>query len=214
MITKYGYFTVGLIVFISLVLIAVGLFLSNAILKYTLVLIGLFFIGFTLNFFRDPERKIPQGENLIISPADGKIISIRETFDSEYLNSECFKISIFMSPLNVHVNRIPIAGEVEYLKYYPGKYLVAFEEKSSENNERMTVGLISKFGKIKFTQIAGFIARRIVNELKVGQKVSPGEKFGMIKFGSRVDVFLPKTVNLKINLNQKVFAGETILAEF
>lgn len=214
MITKYGYFTVGLIVFLSLALIAVGLFLSNAILKYILVLIGLFFIGFTLNFFRDPERKIPQGENLIISPADGKIISITETFDSEYLNSECFKVSIFMSPLNVHVNRIPISGEIEYLKYYPGKYLVAFEEKSSENNERMTVGLKSKFGKIKFTQIAGFIARRIVNELKAGQKVTAGEKFGMIKFGSRVDVFLPKTINLKININQKVFAGETILAEF
>lgn len=214
MITKYGYFTVGLIVFLSLVLIAVGFFLSNAILKYILILIGLFLIGFTLNFFRDPERKTPQGENLIISPADGKIISITETFDSEYLNSECFKVSIFMSPLNVHVNRIPISGEIEYLKYYPGKYLVAFEEKSSENNERMTVGLKSKFGKIKFTQIAGFIARRIVNELKAGQKVTAGEKFGMIKFGSRVDVFLPKTTNLKINLNQKVFAGETILAEF
>lgn len=214
MITKYGYFTIGVIVFISLLLIAFGLFLSNAFLKYTFVLIGLFFIGFTLNFFRDPVRKIPQGENLVISPADGKIISITETVDSEYLNSDCLKVSIFMSPLNVHVNRIPISGEIEYLKYYPGKYLVAFEEKSSENNERMTVGLKSKFGKIKFTQIAGFIARRIVNELELGQKVSAGEKFGMIKFGSRVDIFLPKTVNLKIELNQKVFAGETILAEF
>ena len=212
MITKYGYTTLGAVALFSFLLIAIGIFVTNPYLKYILIFLGIFCLGFTLNFFRDPERKSPEGDNLILSPADGKIISIIETYDDEYLKSDCYKISIFMSPFNVHVNRIPISGRIEYLKYYPGKYLVAFEEKSSVNNERMSIGVNSKFGKIKFVQIAGFIARRIVTDLKIDQDVKAGERFGMIKFGSRVDVFLPKNSKIKVNLRQKVYAGETILA--
>jgi len=214
MITKYGYTTLGAVALFSFLLIAVGILVNNPYIKYSLITAGIVIIAFSLNFFRDPERKTPAGENLVISPADGKVISIIETFDDEFLNSNCIRISIFMSPLNVHVNRIPISGKVEYLRYYPGKYLVAFEEKSSLNNERMSIGLTTKFGKVKFTQIAGFIARRIVTELKSGQEVKTGERFGMIKFGSRVDVFLPKNAKIKVNLEQKVYAGETILAVF
>lgn len=214
MITKYGTSTVGIVAIFVFVLIAIGFFITNPYIKYSLFTIGIVFLGFTLNFFRDPERKTPTGNNLVISPADGKIISIIETYDEEYLKSQCIRIAIFMSPLNVHVNRIPISGNVEYLKYYPGKYLVAFEEKSSLNNERMSIGVNSKFGKIKFTQIAGFVARRIVTDLKLNQEVKSGERFGMIKFGSRVDVFIPINAKVKVQLNQKVFAGETILATF
>lgn len=214
MITKYGHTTVGTIAIFVFILVVIGIFITNPYTKYSLFLIGIFILGFTLNFFRDPERKTPEGENLIISPADGKILSVIETYDDEYLQSECIRIAIFMSPLNVHVNRIPIPGKVEHLKYYPGKYLVAFDEKSSLNNERMSIGINSKFGKIKFTQIAGFVARRIVTELNLNQEVKAGERFGMIKFGSRVDVFIPKTAKVKVSPNQKVYAGETILAVF
>lgn len=214
MITKFGYSTVGAIALFSFILITFGIFINNPFIKYLLFVIGIFLLGFTLNFFRDPDRKTPVGENLIISPADGKVISIIETYDEEYLQSECFRIAIFMSPLNVHVNRIPISGRVEYLRYYPGKYLVAFEEKSSLNNERMSTGINSKLGKIKFTQIAGFIARRIINELKLNDEVKAGERFGMIKFGSRVDVFIPKNAKVKVKPEDKVYAGETILATF
>ncbi|NPV12173.1 MAG: phosphatidylserine decarboxylase family protein [Ignavibacteria bacterium] len=214
MITKYGYTTLGYIAILSFLLIAIAIFLTNPYLRYSLIIIGFLILIFTINFFRDPERKTPTGNNLVISPADGKVISIIKTFDDEFLKSECIRIAIFMSPLNVHVNRIPISGKVEYLKYYPGKYLVAFEEKSSENNERMSTGINSEFGKIRFTQIAGFIARRIVNELKVGQEVKAGERFGMIKFGSRVDVYVPLNTSVKVNEGQKVYSGETILAEF
>lgn len=214
MITKFGYTTIGYVSIISFLIIAIGIFLTNPYAKYFLITLGFLLLAFTLNFFRDPERKNPNGNNLVISPADGKIISIIQTFDSEYLQSECNRIAIFMSPLDVHINRIPISGIVEYLKYYPGKYLVAFEEKSSENNERMSTGIASQFGKIRFTQIAGFIARRIVNELKEGQEVIAGQRFGMIKFGSRVDVYIPISAKIKVAENQKVYAGETILAEF
>ncbi len=214
MITKYGTSTVSIIAICVFTLIAIGFFITNPYIKYSLFAIGIVFLGFTLNFFRDPERKTPTGNNLVVSPADGKIISIIETYDDEYLKSQCIRIAIFMSPLNVHVNRIPITGNIEYLKYYPGKYLVAFEEKSSLNNERMSIGVNTKFGKIKFTQIAGFVARRIVTDLNLNQEVKTGERFGMIKFGSRVDVFIPINAKVKVQLNQKVFAGETILAIF
>ncbi|MFN4112154.1 MAG: phosphatidylserine decarboxylase family protein [Ignavibacteria bacterium] len=214
MITKYGYTTVGAVALFSFLLIAIGILITNPYLKYILIVLGIFCLGFTLNFFRDPERNTPDGENLLISPADGKVISVIQTYDDEFLNSDCYKIAIFMSPLNVHVNRIPISGKVEYLKYHPGKYLVAFEEKSSLNNERMSIGINSKFGKIKFTQIAGFVARRIVNDLKLQQEVRAGERFGMIKFGSRVDVFLPKNATIKVKPEDNVYAGETILAIF
>ena len=168
-----------------------------------------------VSFFRDPERKTPNGDDLIISPADGKVFLIRELFENEFILDDAIQISIFMSPLNVHVNRIPISGEVKFLKYIPGKYIVAFEEKSSENNERKIIGIETGDGlKIMVKQIAGFIARRIVCEVKKGDKVKTGQRYGMIKFGSRVDVIMPKNkVEILVSIGQKVKAGETIIAK-
>jgi len=165
----------------------------------------------TLNFFRDPDRKTPAQKGIIVAPADGKIIVIKENISNHFVGEKCNQVSIFMSPLNVHVNRIPISGKVEHLKYHEGKFIAAFEDKASENNERMETGIASSEGRVLFTQIAGFVARRIVNELKVGDEVTIGERFGMIKFGSRVDIFVPSNWESSVKLNDKVYAGETIL---
>ena len=176
-----------------------------------LVIAGLLTI-FVFNFFRDPRRTPPERENIVISPADGKIVLIKDLVESEFLKSEAVQVSIFMSPLNVHVNRFPISGIVKYFRYIPGDYTVAFEEKSSERNERTHIGVEGNGYKVLFKQIAGAVARRIVAEVTVGQKVILGERFGMIKFGSRVDVIMPKKSQVNVRLGEKVRAGETILA--
>ena len=139
---------------------------------------------------------------------------MKEIIDDKFLNDKAKQVSIFMSPLNVHVNRIPIDGKVEYLKYYEGEYLVAFEDKSSEKNERAEFGIKSKYGKVLFRQIAGFIARRIIYDIKDGDSVKIGERFGMIKFGSRVDVIVPLDWKERVKKNDLVTAGETILFEY
>lgn len=211
MFTKYGYTTIGVAAIIAFLLIILSLFVQNNPLKITLIIFAIAVLSFTLNFFRDPDRKIPDKDGIIISPADGKIIVFKENITNPFVGENCNQISIFMSPLNVHVNRIPISGKVEHLKYYEGKFIAAFEDKASENNERMETGITSSYGKVLFTQIAGFIARRIVNELKVGDEVRMGERFGMIKFGSRVDIFVPAKFSPKVKINENVFAGETIL---
>ena len=167
----------------------------------------------TLNFFRDPERKTPARNGIIISPADGKIIITKKNISNEFVGENCSQISIFMSPLDVHVNRIPISGKVEFLKYFEGKFIAAFEDKASENNERMEIGLVTNEGNVFFTQVAGFLARRIVNELQVGDSVKIGERFGMIKFGSRVDVIAHENWTPIAKLNDNVKAGETVLFE-
>ncbi len=214
MITKYGYYTVGTIAIIVLVLIVLAFFLNHSTVKYILIIVPSIFLIFTLYFFRDPNRNIPDNKNLLLSPADGKIISIKSIDFLDSFNSKARKISIFMSPLNVHVNRIPIDGKVEYLRYKPGKYIVAFDEKASDNNERMEIGLNTNFGKVLFVQIAGFIARRIVCTLEMNQSVIAGERFGMIKFGSRIDVYFPDNAELLISEGESVYAGETALAKF
>ncbi|MCZ7613366.1 MAG: phosphatidylserine decarboxylase [Ignavibacteriaceae bacterium] len=168
---------------------------------------------FNSEFFRDPGKKNPFSKNIVVAPADGKIIVIKQNIFNHFVGENCSQISIFMSPLNVHVNRIPIDGKVEHLKYYEGKFVAAFEDKASENNERMETGIVNSEGKILFTQVAGFLARRIVNELKIGDEVKTGERFGMIKFGSRVDIFVPSKYIPAVNLNENVYAGETILFE-
>ena len=213
MLTKYGYSTIGFVAVISFVLLSLSFFTQYNPLKITLVLIAAVTLFLTLNFFRDPERKTPAQNGIIVSPADGKVIVIREDISNSYVGENCNQISIFMSPLNVHVNRIPISGKVEHLKYHEGKFIAAFEDKASENNERMETGIISNESKVLFTQIAGFLARRIVNELKVGDNVTIGERFGMIKFGSRVDIIVPGNWTPNVKLNDNVHAGETILFE-
>jgi phosphatidylserine decarboxylase len=213
MFTKYGYTTIGIVVIISFLLIVAGIFFNNGFIKYPLFVIAFLLLIFTLNFFRDPERITPSKDNIVVSPADGTVLFVKEVIDEKFLNGKAKQISIFMSPLNVHVNRIPISGTVEYLKHYEGEFIAAFEDKASERNERTEIGITSEKGKVLFTQIAGFVARRIVCDLKVGDKVKIGERFGMIKFGSRVDILVPNTWQEKVKKDDKVFAGETILFE-
>ncbi|MCI0516115.1 phosphatidylserine decarboxylase family protein [candidate division KSB1 bacterium] len=167
--------------------------------------------GFLVYFFRDPVRQIPALATAVISPADGQIIGIQQVQEKDFVQAPATQISIFMSPLNVHVNRIPIDGRVEYLKYQAGKFWPAYRAEAEPENEQMAIGIVQSNLKIYFKQIAGILARRIVCRLKVGEQVKRGERFGLIKFGSRVDVFLPLNVQIKVQVNQKVFGGETIL---
>ena len=167
---------------------------------------------FLISFFRVPKRELVKGENFVIAPADGKVVVIEEAFDEEYFKEKRLQISIFMSPANVHQNRCPISGEVVYSKYHKGKYLVAWNPKSSTENERHSVVIRNAKGEILVKQIAGAVAKRIVNYLQVEQKVEQGAEMGFIKFGSRVDVLLPLNVKVKVGLNEMVKGGVTILA--
>jgi phosphatidylserine decarboxylase len=211
MFTKYGYTTIGVVAVITLLLISLSFFIQNNPLKFTILIVAAIILFLTLNFFRDPERNTPKEDGIIVAPADGKVIVIRENITNSFVGENCSQISIFMSPLNVHVNRVPISGKVEHLKYYEGKFIAAFEDKASENNERMETGMVTNNGKILFAQIAGFLARRIVNDLKTGDSATIGNRFGMIKFGSRVDIFVPENWTPIVKLNENVYAGETIL---
>ena len=179
------------------------------ILTYILIVMMLF----CLNFFRDPKRIIPKQNNLIISPADGKIIKIDEVEDSK--SGEKFKIvSIFLSVFNVHANRMPIDGKFIDVQYVKGKFLAAFDHKASEFNERTEIKIDTKFGIIKVKQIAGLVARRILCYAKAGEKMKAGDRLGFIRFGSRTDIILPDKFNLKIRLHQKVYGGETIIGKY
>jgi phosphatidylserine decarboxylase len=214
MITKYGYdvfFTVSIVCLLGIVLSL--LFVEPKILKYCIVAVSGVFLGLTINFFRDPGRTSPAGENLVLSPADGKIIAVRQLEEKEFLGSGATVICVFMSPLNVHVNRNPISGTVKYLRYVKGEYFAAFEDKASEKNEQMVIGIEGSRGRVLFKQIAGFVARRIVCTLKMDDTVKAGERFGMIKFGSRVDVFVPANAVVRAKVGDKTAAGETVLAE-
>lgn len=213
MFTKYGYNTIGIVAIISFLLIVIGILVNNGFIRYPLLIIAIFLIAFTLNFFRDPERIIPSKENIVVSPADGRVLFVKEVIDEKFIKGKAKQISIFMSPLNVHVNRIPISGKVDYLKHYEGEFIAAFEDKASEKNERTEIGITSDKGKVLFTQIAGFVARRIVCDLNIGETVKIGERFGMIKFGSRVDILVPVEWQEKVKKDDNVFAGETILFE-
>jgi len=213
MFTKYGYNTIGVMAIISFLMIVGSFFIQNIYFKYSLVGLALLLIIFTLNFFRDPNRKTPIKENIIISPADGKVLIVKDVIDKKYIDDEATQVSIFMSPLNVHVNRIPITGKIDYLKYIDGEYLVAYHDKADERNERSEIGILSKYGKVFFTQVAGMVARRIVYNLKLEDSVNIGERFGMIKFGSRVDVVVPKKWKVKVNEGDLTTAGETVLFE-
>lgn len=213
MFTKYGYNTLGIVAVIVFVMIVLSLFINNNILKYVLMIAGIILLIFSLNFFRDPDRNSPAAENIIVSPADGKVLIIKEVLPDNFIEEESWQVSIFMSPLDVHVNRIPIDGVVKYVNYVKGEYLVAYHDKADKRNERNEIGIESEYGKVFFTQVAGKVARRIVSSLEEGDTVKMGERFGMIKFGSRVDVIVPKKWKLKIKENERVKAGETILYE-
>lgn len=212
MITKYGYNTVGIIAVVVFIIFAIAILINNNTVKYSLFIIGTFFLLFTLYFFRDPNRTAPNEKNILVSPADGKVLVIKKVEPDRYLEGTCTQVSIFMSPLNVHVNRIPINGKVEYFKYIEGEFLTAFNDKADEKNERTEIGILSDYGKVLFTQVAGFVARRIVCNLKIGDDVKAGERFGMIKFGSRVDIILPENHEIIVKEGQTVSAGTSIIS--
>jgi len=171
------------------------------------------FFLIVLQFFRNPRRLVPdEDDSIIYAPADGKVVVIEETNEKEYFKDRRLQVSIFMSPVNVHVNRNPIGGEVKYNAYHPGKYLVAWHPKSSTENERTTMVIDNGSTEILLRQIAGALAKRIKNYVNVGDTVVQGEDFGFIKFGSRVDLFLPLGTKLEIELNQKVKGNKTIIA--
>lgn len=167
---------------------------------------------FLISFFRIPDRKLTINGNVIVAPADGKVVVIEETVDPEYFKDKRLQVSIFMSPANVHVNRNPIDGTVIYNQYHKGKFLVAWDPKSSTDNERHSVVLRNGEKEILVKQIAGALAKRIVNYLQVGQKVSQAQEFGFIKFGSRVDLLLPVGTRINVDLNQAVKGGVTVIA--
>jgi phosphatidylserine decarboxylase len=183
-------------------------------LSYLIFLVTLGLLLFLISFFRVPNRKLTVGDNLLVCPADGKVVVIEEIFDEEYFKDKRLQISIFMSPANVHQNRNPISGEVVYNQYHKGKYLVAWHPKSSTENERHSVVVRNGHGEILVKQIAGALAKRIVNYLSVGQKVEQSAEMGFIKFGSRVDVLLPVGTSVNVQLDQVVQGGVTILAKW
>jgi phosphatidylserine decarboxylase len=178
------------------------------------ILLALVFYILIVQFFRNPGRNTPLDENNIIAPADGKVVVIENVEEPEYFKDTRTQISIFMSPLNVHVNRYPISGTVRYQKYYPGKYLVAWHPKSSTENERTTIVVEGTKGSTLFRQIAGAVARRIVWYCKEGEAAKQGLEFGFIKFGSRIDIFIPTSAKVLVKLDQKTVGGETVIATF
>jgi phosphatidylserine decarboxylase len=189
-------------------------FIHQIWLQNTIYFLLLGFLILILQFFRNPKRKTVLNDTQVVSPVDGKVVVIEEVFEKEYFNDKRLQVSVFMSPLNVHVTRYPIGGNVVFSKYHPGKYLVAWHPKASEENERTTVVVENPtYGKVLYRQIAGALAKRIVNYAQINNQAIQGSDSGFIKFGSRVDLFLPLNTNIKVQLNQKVRGGESIIAE-
>ena len=199
---------IGLINFLSFY------YSTDIIILVTILLVSIIFFYLILHFFRNPIRKIELNNKHIIAPSDGKLVVLEEVFENEFLKEDCTQLSIFMSPLNVHKQWYPINGEVIYSKNHKGKYLVAWHPKSSTENERSTIVIQTEENqRILFRQIAGAVARRICNYSSKGDKVNQNMEAGFIKFGSRIDVFIPKGSKIKVSLDDIIIGGETILAE-
>lgn len=200
---------------ITSIFVAIDFLNLNVVMTKVLRTVLIIILLLILQFFRNPRRHTLKNDTKIISPADGKIVIIKKVTETEYFKKKCLQISIFMSPINVHVTRYPIGGKIVYSKHHPGKYLFAWHPKSSEKNERTTIVVENKkIGKILYRQIAGALARRIVNYAKTNETAIQGEDAGFIKFGSRIDLFLPINCKINVNLNEKVRGGESIIAEF
>ncbi len=207
----------------TILITLVGLFALNFAISFTeidwlinsILFLSVVFLIIILQFFRNPTVTVIQNENQVICPADGKVVVIEEVMETEYYNEKRIQVSVFMSPFNVHVNRNPIGGIVKYFKYHKGLYLVAWHPKSSTENERTTTVIEKADGvSVLFRQIAGALAKRIVWYVKEGQQAEQGAEMGFIKFGSRVDLFLPLGTKINVNLNQVVKGGKTVIAEF
>ncbi|MGM0745113.1 phosphatidylserine decarboxylase family protein [Rhodohalobacter sp.] len=213
MLAKEGISTI-LVVFGFSLLVIFAVSFAPVWLGYVVYPILAVLCGLVLFFFRDPDRNTPDDDSLIISPADGTVVLIQDVKEDEYVGEEVTQVSIFLSPLNVHVNRNPITGLLEYIKYYPGKYLMAWEDHASEMNERAHFGVTHPSGmKMMFKQITGFMARRIVYNLEEGDQLKAGERFGIMKFGSRMDLLLPKKVKINVKIGDKTVAGESIIGK-
>jgi phosphatidylserine decarboxylase len=216
-LTRYGIDVLIGVAIIAVVLFGLAVWTDTLWLRIVLIAIGTFILVFSLNFFRDPERIIAANgrslDSLVVCPADGRVVVLRDQQEPDYIKGNAKMISIFMSPVDVHVNRSPMTGIVEYFRYVKGEFLNASTEESSHRNERAIIGLNVKGKKIVFTQVAGYIARRIVCPVKVGDTLTSAKRFGMIKFGSRVDVFLPMEARVLVKMGETVVAGETVLAE-
>lgn len=211
-LTRYGTDVIVVTLLLALGLFVAGMFVDILALRILLILLAVLLAAFTLYFFRDPERVIPgESDGIVLSPADGKVVVIRDVVDDEYLKAPAKQISIFLSPLNVHVNRAPISGTVEHFIYNTGQFVAAFHDKASELNERTHIGITNGRFRVLTKQIAGAIARRIVCPIKVGDTLSIGERFGMIKFGSRTDIIVPAEMVVDVQLGQMVVGGETVL---
>jgi phosphatidylserine decarboxylase len=197
----------------AIIVLASDSFIDTDWIKMIIKIITLLFLIIILQFFRNPKRTVIINEDQILSPVDGKVVVIEEVFEGEYFKDKRIQVSIFMSPINVHVTRYPMAGIVKFSKYHPGKFLVAWHPKASEENERTTIVVENKsFGQVLYRQIAGALARRIVNYAEEGMQVIQGTDAGFIKFGSRVDLFLPLGTPINVVLNQKAIGGKTIIA--
>tara|TARA_B100000530_G_C15916693_1_gene471529 strand:+ start:1281 stop:1934 length:654 start_codon:yes stop_codon:yes gene_type:complete len=194
--------------------IAIEFFLINQLLKLSIQIILIISLILILQFFRNPKRELIPDKNKIISPVDGKIVIVESVYEDEYFKDKRKQVSIFMSPLNVHVTRYPASGIITYNKYHPGKYLVAWHPKSSKKNERTTVVInTEKYGEIMYRQIAGAVARRIINYSNLGNEVVQGKDAGFIKFGSRVDIFLPLSAKIKVNIGDVVKGAKSIISD-
>ncbi|MDP3433300.1 MAG: phosphatidylserine decarboxylase family protein [Bacteroidota bacterium] len=209
-IVTINYATAGLAVLIVLS----WFFITETVIKVAVLSVAAVLYFIVIQFFRYPQRTVIKNDKLILSPADGKVCDIKEFVENEYLKSKCLQISIFMSPTNVHINWVPVPGIVTYMKHKDGEFYAAFKDKSAEENERMTTAIKMKDGReIVMRQIAGAMARRIINYVTVGDEVDQATEVGFIRFGSRVDLFLPLNTKLNIKLGQKVTGSQTIIGE-
>lgn len=214
MFHKEGYkiIFISILIFIAALLLA-DKFVHISWLRISIQLVVIFFFVMILQFFRNPNRRIMPNDNQILAPVDGKVVVIEEVFEEEYFKDKRLQVSIFMSPINVHVTRYAASGKIKFSKYHPGKYLVAWHPKASTENERTTVVIeTAAFGEILYRQIAGALARRIVNYAEEGQQVTQGDDAGFIKFGSRVDIYLPLGTKVDVVLQQNAVGNQTIIA--
>lgn len=207
----YGHQALINILLICIILLGLAHLIQDSWYQRWSIAVILWFVCFIIYFFRDPDRLVPQQEDVIVSPADGKVTHIETITEDKYIQSNAIRVSIFLSPFDVHVNRIPYQGTVEYIHYFPGAHHIALYKKSSSKNEHSEFGLMTQHGKVMFRQIAGIVARRIVHELSIGDEVQTGDRFGMILFGSRMDVIVMPHRQCKVKKGQRVKAGQTIL---
>lgn len=208
----YGTILILWIIFLPLTYLIIR-FIPWPVLSYPLATIPMFFMGFVLFFFRVPQRDRVGDKNVVTSVADGKVVVIEKVYESEYIKGECLQVSVYMDFFNVHVNFWPIDGEITYYKYHPGKYMLAYLPKASELNEHTSVGMKTAYGDVFFKQIAGTFARRIVCYASIGKKVFKADECGIIKFGSRIDMYLPLDADIKVKIGDYVKASESVIAD-